>query len=186
MAEEKEIAKDSDFKETRAPVSTNLLLTLVLIVNVVVMGAIGFFQFKVHKKISETPSIQDVVKAEMKALEKAEADATGTTPDVKEQEGILFPLDPFTANLAQGDGPRRYIRLNAVLKFSKGSNEEEFKARKAQIRDSIISILNAKRPEDLLKPEGKSFLKEEIKSSINSFLVDGSAVDVYYVGLQIH
>ncbi|MCY4643365.1 MAG: flagellar basal body-associated FliL family protein [Bacteriovoracales bacterium] len=101
-------------------------------------------------------------------------------------EGILLPLDSFTANLAQGDGPRRFIRFNAVLKFTRDSLEEEFRARKPQIRDSIISILNSKRPNDLLKKEGKDYLKEEIKSSINSFLVDGKVLAVYYVGFQIN
>ncbi len=92
----------------------------------------------------------------------------------------------MTVNLAQGDGPRRFLRFNAVLKFSKDSSEEEFKARGAQIKDSIITLLNSKRPQDLLTVEGKNYLKEEIKSSINSFLVDGSVVDVYYVGFQIN
>ena len=103
-----------------------------------------------------------------------------------ETQGILFPLDGFTANLAQGDGPRRFVRLEAVLKFSQDSNEEEFKAKKPQIRDRIISLLNSKKPEDLLKVEGKTYLKEEIKSAINSFLVDGKVLDVFYVGFQIN
>ena len=76
--------------------------------------------------------------------------------------------------------------MNAVLKFSKKSKEEEFKARKPQIRDVIISTLNSKRPEDLLKVEGKSFLKEEIKNAINTFLVDGEVIDIYYVGFQVN
>ncbi len=97
-----------------------------------------------------------------------------------------MPLEPFTANLAQGEGPRRYVRLEAVLKFSKSSKEEEFKAKQPQIRDAIISILNAKRPEDLLKQEGKEFLKEEIKAAVNSFLLDGNVEDIFYVGLQIN
>jgi flagellar FliL protein len=120
------------------------------------------------------------MKSVMKDMEKE------NTGEAKQEDGILFPLDSFTANLAQGDGPRRYVRLNAVLKFSKDSNEEEFKVRKPQIRDTIISILNSKRPEDLLKVEGKNYLKEEIKAAINTFLVDGQVIDLYYVGFQIH
>ena len=85
--------------------------------------------------------------------------------------------------MCKGDS-LRYIRLNTVLKFSKESNEQEFKARKPQIRDSIIGILNSKRPEDLLKIEGKKFLKEEFKAAINSFLVDGHVIDVFYVNFS--
>lgn len=165
----------------------NPLVTLLLIVNAIGIGVIGFTQFQLSQKLNSQPSIRDVVKGEMKEFEESQAE----NPDVdiivkKKSEGILLPLQGFTANLAQGDGPQRFVRLNAVLKFDKTSKEEEFKARKPQIRDSIISILNSKRPEDLLNKEGKNYLKEEIKSSINSFLVDGRVIDIFYVGFQIN
>lgn len=164
--------------------SKNPLLTVVMILNVAVMGFVAYMQMQVHKKLSEQPSIQDIVKAEM---DKAgEAEDKGETGQAKEQIGKLFPLDTFTANLAQGDGPRRFIRLTAVLKLDNEANEEEYKARKPQIRDAVINILNAKRPQDLLKAEGKDYLKEEIKSAINTFLVNGKVMDVYYVGFQIN
>ena len=114
-------------------------------------------------------------------------DATGEqkSVDTVKKENLL-PLDSFTVNLAQGEGPRRYVRLDAVLKMSDDAKVPEFEARKPQIRDAIISILNTKRADDLLKKEGKSFLKEEIKNSINSFLVDGRVEDIYYISFQIN
>jgi flagellar FliL protein len=148
------------------------------------MAVVAYFQWTYMQQLKTQPTVQDIVKAEMKAIEGEEGSTT--TPKKIEDDGILFPLDAFTANLAQSDGPRRFVRLNAVLKFSKVSSEEEFKARKPQIRDAIISILNSKRPDDLLQTEGKSFLKEEIKSAINAFLVDGNVIDVFYVGFQIN
>lgn len=161
------------------------LLTILVLVNTVLVGAVGYFQYSMHQSISSQPQVTDLVKAEMKKFVDEQEGGAGSGM-AKEQDGILFPLDGFTANLAQGDGPRRFVRLSAVLKFSKSSSEEEFKARKPQIRDSIISTLNSKRPEDLLKLEGKNYLKEEIKSAINSFLVDGSVIDVFYVSFQIN
>jgi len=170
----------------KVPSSKNPLLTILVLVNTVMMGAIGWFQFQNHQKMAATPNIRDVVKAEMKNVNGEEGQPVEGTGQAQVDDGILFPLDGFTANLAQGDGARRFVRLNLVLKFSKNSNEEEFKRRKAQIRDSIITILNSKRPEDLLNVQGKGFLKEEIKSSINSFLIDGSVIDVFYVSFQIN
>lgn len=171
-------------KPKSPPSAKNPLLTVLVLVNTIAMVGIAFFQFQMHQKVSTEPSVQDVVSAEMKKMEDAEAKEE--TGEAVEEDGILFPLEGFTANLAQGDGPRRFVRLTAVLKFSKQSNEEEFKARKPQIRDTIISTLNSKRPEDLLKLEGKNFLKEELKSAINSFLVDGHIIDIFYVGFQIN
>ncbi|WP_372652495.1 flagellar basal body-associated protein FliL [Halobacteriovorax sp.] len=161
----------------------NPLLTIVMILQLILMGGIAYFQYMAHQKLAATESVMDVVKSDMKAGAIDESSETG---EAREEEGILFPLDNFTANLAQGDGPRRFVRLNAVLKFNRDSSEEEFKARKPQIRDTIISILNSKRAEDLLKVEGKNYLKEEIKAAINSFLVDGKVIDVFYVSFQIN
>jgi flagellar FliL protein len=175
-----------EFKEPKSgDTAKNPLLTILLVVNAILMGVIAYFQYDAHVKEANRPSIRDVIKAEMVTAEKEkeEEEATG---EAQEEDGILFPLTGFTANLAQGDGPRRFIRLQAVLKFSKNSNEEEFKARKPQIRDTIISILNSKRPDDLQKIEGKTYLKEEIKAAINTYLVDGHVIDVYYVGFQIN
>lgn len=178
---------NAEFKEEKNSSSgKNPLLTILILLNLVVLGGVGYFQWVNFEKLSKQPSIHDVVKAEMKKLIQDEEEGSNTAGKAIEEDGILFPLDGFTANLAQGDGPRRYLRLRAVLKFGKNSSEEEFKARKPQIRDTIISIINSKRPEDLLKLEGKNFLKEEVKAAINSFLVDGSVIDVYYVSFQIN
>lgn len=160
----------------------NPLLTILVVVNTVAALGVAYFQYSMHQKFATQPSVADIVKAELKKNEEIETN----TGAAQEEDGILFPLESFTANLAQGDGPRRFVRLNPVLKFSRSSSEEEFKARKPQIRDAIISTLNSKRPEDLLKLEGKNYLKEEIKAAINSFLVDGHVVDVFYVSFQIN
>lgn len=165
--------------------SKNPLLTVLLLLNTLMMGAVAYFQYESFQKISNQESIRDVIKASTKDPAQYSEDFE-STGEAKQDDGILRPLDPFTANLAQGDGPRRFIRLTAVLKFSRDSSEAEFDSRKPQIRDTIISTLNSKRPEDLLEVEGKEFLKEELKSAINSFLVDGHVVDIYYVGFQVN
>lgn len=180
VADENEVVEEKAKDEGGG--GKNPILTVLVLVNTLMMGAIAYFQFSAFDKISKQPNIQDLVKAEMKKNLEAESNDTG---EAKVKEGILFPLEGFTANLAQGDGPRRFIRLSAVLKFSKDSSEDEFKRRKPQIRDTVITTLNSKRPEDLLSVQGKSFLKEEIKAAINSFLVDGHVIDMFYVNFQV-
>lgn len=159
-------------------------VSIVLILNLVATGAIAFYQFKLIKEFRSMPSVSELIKQESQPISdeaKKEMQPVKTV-----DEGLLMPLEGFTVNLAQGDGPRRFVKLNTVLKFSKDSKKEEFEARKPQIKDTIISLLNSKRAEDLLKKEGKAYLKEEIKSAINSFLVDGQVIDVYYIGFQIN
>jgi len=177
----------------------NPLLVITLILNTVLMGAVAFLLWQNHKAASSITTVQDVLSSSQ-AEDASRAAALAASEEEKEKlkksgkeppkspdfGGKLFPLQSFSANLAQGDGPRRFIRLEPVLKFSSDAKDEELEARKPQIRDKIISILNSKRPEDLLKAEGKTYLKEEIKAAINSFLINGRAIDVYYVGFQIN
>lgn len=175
-----------DIKPGTEASSKNPLLTILMIVNIVAMGTVAFFQWRFMDMESKRPDLATLLK-EKDAPSNASDEATGEQKpaDVVKKENLL-PLDNFTVNLAQTDGPRRYVRLDAVLKMSEDAKAAEFEARKPQIRDTIISILNTKRADDLLKKEGKNFLKEEIKTSINSFLVDGRVEDIYYISFQIN
>lgn len=167
--------------------SKNPLLTLLMIVNIVAMGAVAYFQWRFMEMEAKRPDLTQLLKEKDSATATADGEAAGEQKPVEvvKKENLLS-LDSFTVNLAQGEGPRRYVRLDAVLKMSDDAKAPEFEARKPQIRDTIISILNTKRPDDLLKKEGKSYLKEEIKAAINSFLVDGSVEDIYYISFQIN
>lgn len=194
MAEDK---KNVDLDNAPAPSGKNPLLVVLVAVNTLAVCAIGFFQFQNHKKLTSVTTAADVMQQQLAAEAGhaaapkegeggGEHGAAGGAKGEAKAEGLLYPIDPFTANLAQGEGPRRYIRISLVLKFTKETKKEEVDARKPQISDTIISMLNAKKPEELLKREGKEYLKEEIRTSINNFLIDGHLEDIYYVGFQIN
>lgn len=179
MAEEIS-ATDAENSKSAVGSNKNYLVTILLLINAVVLGTVGYLQYMSSKKQQGTQTINQLVQKDM----MGEAEGTATDPNLNE-EGTLLQLNPFTANLAQGDGPRRYVRTTLVLKFDKNAKEVEFNSRKPQIRDIILGLLNTKRPEQLLKTEGKSFLKEEIKSHINTILVDGKVLDIFYISFQI-
>lgn len=204
MAEEK---KDQEETKDAAPSGKNPLLIILVLVNTIAVGAIGFFQFQNHKKLNSMPTMQDIMKQQAAMAEggaegggeggghgggekKAEGGGHGGGKEAAggevKTDGLLYPLDPFTANLSQSSGPQRFIRIGLVLKFSKETKKEEVDTRKPQINDTIISMLNAKKPEELLKKEGKDYLREEIKTSINNFMTDGQVVDIFYVNFQIN
>jgi flagellar protein FliL len=211
MAEEK---KEHEESKDAAPSGKNPLLVILVLVNTLAIAGVGFFQFQNHKKLNSLPTVADIMKQQEAGLEHgAEAAAEGgghgggekkaegghggggeggghgggaaKAEEVK-TDGILYPLDPFTANLSQGSGPQRFIRIGLVLKFNKETKKEEIDTRKPQINDTIISMLNSKKPEELLKKEGKDYLREEIKTTINNFMTDGQVVDIYYVNFQIN
>ena len=187
MAEENaegvEVAETAGDGSAKAAATSqkNPLVAILLILNMLGMGTIAFFQYKFMEMEKSRPDLSELLKQVNKNPELEEESA----PVENLNKENLVDLASFTVNLAQGDGPRRYVRLNAVLKLDAESKLSEIEARKPQIRDTIISILNSKRPEDILKQDGKHFLKEQIKSAINAFLIDAKVVDVFYVGFQI-
>lgn len=185
MADENKPAPAATAPASSSGSSKNPLLMLLMIVNIAAMGTVAFFQWRFMDMESKRPDLTQLLKEDKAAAETPEAEGEKKAEEIVKKENLLT-LDSFTVNLAQGEGPRRYVRLDAVLKMSDDAKAAEFEARKPQIRDTIISILNTKRPDDLLKKEGKSFLKEEIKASINSFLVDGRVEDIYYISFQIN
>jgi flagellar FliL protein len=200
--EGEKLAEENKKAEAEAPSAgsgKNPLLVILVVVNTLAVAGIGFFQFQNHKKLTAVTTATDVLQQQLATEaaggeEKAEGGgeagakegAAGAGKEGVKAEGLMYPIDPFTANLAQDGGPKRYIRISLVLKFNKETKKEEVDARKPQISDAIISMLNAKKPEELLKKEGKEYLKEEIKTAVNNFLVDGHLEDIFYVGFQIN
>lgn len=182
MADEENQVQDGA-KESSSGSQKNPFVVILLILNLISLATVAFFQYKFMEMEAKRPDLATLLD-QSKKVEGEVTDEEQPKEEVTKES--LFELETFTVNLAQGDGPRRYVRLNAVLKLSENTEFSEIEARKPQIRDTIINILNAKRPEDLLKREGKFNLKQEIKSAINSFLIDGTVLDVFYVGFQIN
>lgn len=181
--EEKEAAGQAD-SSGKSKSQKNPLVALLLLINTVGLGVVAFFQYQFMEMEAKRPDLGELLK---------QARSTSSDELISEDKPLetisresLVNLETFTVNLAQGDGPRRYARLNVVLKLDDDSEIAEVEARKPQIRDTIIGILNSKRPEDILKRDGKLYLKEQIKSAVNSFLIDGKVVDIFYVGFQIN
>jgi flagellar FliL protein len=184
MAEEQK-STPTDSASNSKPLTSPLVLAI-LVLNTVGLAAVAFFLFSYIKQERARPAVEDLIKEQVEASKDHGGKDELKKEETAKVDHLEVVLEPFSVNLAQGDGPRRYLRLNAVLKFSHDALKDEVEARKPQIRDAVINILNAKRPEDLLKREGKLFLKDEIKSSINSFLVKGKVEDLYYTGFQIN
>lgn len=185
------MAEEKTSKEEQSPAPKGNLSPLVIVlmfVNIAALGTIAYFQWKFMEMEAKKPSLTTLLKEmndEKKAAENNDAENEAKPVEDIQKENLMA-LDSFTVNLAQGEGPRRYVRMDAVLKLSDNAQNAEFETRKPQIRDTIISILNTKRAEDLLKKEGKNYLKDEIKAAINSYLIDGRVDDIYYVSFQIN
>jgi flagellar FliL protein len=99
--------------------------------------------------------------------------------------GSLYPFEPFVVNLADPGGSR-YLRVALQLELSaiKGL-KEEIDRRQPQIRDAIITILSAKKYDEINSAQGKMIMKQQIMRSINSLLNTGQIANVYMTDFVI-
>ncbi|MNJ99877.1 flagellar basal body-associated protein FliL [compost metagenome] len=171
MAEEKVAAVEASAPSGGSGQKPILLIALAVI-NMVVVGGVGFMLYKGKQKEASEPKLEHVIKGEADAQHK---EAT----EEKEVVGKVVPLETFIVNLAGSKG-RKVAKVNMELELKGEKATEEIEKRKAQIRDIIIIILSSKTYEEVSLREGKDNLRNEIKDTINSFLVSGKISNVFF------
>jgi flagellar FliL protein len=93
----------------------------------------------------------------------------------------MVPLDPFLINLADTDDIRflkTTIQLGMAEKLKAGFDKNSKEV--ALIRDAIISLLSSKTSDQIILPEGKENLREEIRTLINSRAIEVKVAEVYF------
>lgn len=83
------------------------------------------------------------------------------------KEGKIVALDEFLVNLADGG---TFFKCQISLGIAEGAPEKLVEEQMAAIRDTIITILTAKQPEEIGTPEGKLRLKRELVDGLNRVL----------------
>jgi len=159
MAEKDQI----DEKEVQSPEKKKkspLVFVLVILVVFVFLGGGTFFALK--NNIIAFPGGGD----------------TNTPGHIKDEPGIIIPLDTFIVNLADTD-VQRYLKVVIKLETWDPLVSEEASKRMAQLRDAIITLLTTQTYQDVSTFKGKTYLRTEITNRINSYLRTGKIEKVY-------
>lgn len=93
--------------------------------------------------------------------------------------GALYtvPLETFVVNLSGGE--RAYLRVGIAIGLSRlPARKEDVPV--AMMRDTILSILSAAKPEELAAAEGKNKLKGEILQALQDRAPQLGVEDVYF------
>lgn len=90
--------------------------------------------------------------------------------------GAFFPFENFVVNLSGG----RYVRAQIQAEFNGKDVPKKFYARMVPVRDSIITMLTSRAPDDLLSEKGKEALKTDIKDMINDLLKKEEVKKIYF------
>lgn len=138
------------------------LIMIVAIVLVLVVGGAGAALFMKKKAAAAEGGDEEGAPA---------AEATAHKVDAKHPPTFL-PLDPFVVNLADRDADR-YAQVGITLEVEGPEFAEQMKAYMPAVRNAILMILSRKTAADLLAPEGKEALAEEIaRESVRPMGVD--------------
>jgi flagellar FliL protein len=159
-----------------------ILTALNLVITLGIVGALA-----VTFKADQTPQASDI---DPNAAEHAEGDkgAEGSEEhtDVAHDYGKIITLEQFTVNLSTaGAVTPKFARVNISLEVPNEDVVRESEQKTAQIRNTVIDLFNSKTATDLSTPEGRNYLKEEIKKALNSFMISGKVKDVFFTNFAI-
>lgn len=198
MAEEDQ---ESEVEEVEESGGSKLVLILTGINLLVTLGVAGlvWFSFQAEDK---NPNVDDISledeSAHAEGGEKGDGKGGGHGGDGQagaegagghggtDIYGKMVTLDQFTINLStDGAVSPKYARVNISVEVGNEDTEVEITSKMPQVRNTIIDLFNSKRPDDLGTPEGRNFLKEEIKNALNGFLSSGKVQGIFFTNFAL-
>lgn len=133
--------------------SKKLIIIIAAVALLLVAGGGGaFFMMKKNADHAEEDGGEHA--KPVKKAEAKKADPSGPP--------TFVPLDPFVVNLADRDS-ERYAQVGITLQVDDPKMSEEMKLYMPAIRNAVLLILSHKSSEELLSPDGKTKLAEEIR-----------------------
>jgi flagellar FliL protein len=194
--EKKEAATSSSPPASGGGSKIVLIITGLNMVATLAMVAILFISFQREKKRASVEDIslktEEPAGGEKEGGEHGEAKEGGehgekAAPKKKNTDaGRMVTLDQFTVNLSTpGSVNPKFVRVNMSLQVPTEDIESEVTAKMPQVRNAVIDLINSKRPGDLGTAEGRDYLKDEIKTALNSFMVAGKVQNVFFTNFSL-
>ncbi|NBD21975.1 flagellar basal body rod protein [Aquabacterium fontiphilum] len=138
--------------------SKKLIIIIAAVLSVLLIGG-GVGAFMLMKGGHDEAAEGD--DAELADEAPARKKAAPPAPKDKGAPPTFVPLDPFIVNLADRD-VERFAQVGITLQIDNPKTAEEIKAYMPAIRNAVLLILSHKTAPELLTPEGKTKLADEI------------------------
>ncbi len=169
------MADEKDKKEENGKKSSSLVLIIVGILVVVILLIGGIVAFMLLSK-DETATATTSADGTQQPVQRKQLDDLSVGP--------IFPVDQFIVNLTS-DGGKRFLKTKLELELNDADLLTELEGKKPRIRDIIIRVLSSKTVEEISTPKGKDKLKQELITQLNSVLLDGQVVRLYFTEFVI-
>ncbi|MDA8165315.1 MAG: flagellar basal body-associated FliL family protein [Desulfobacteraceae bacterium] len=154
MAEEPEVHEGSRKK-------SKLLFFIILGVVVLLAGGGGFFAY--------TKLLASHKSAKHAAVHAAPPKIIGE----------LFSLDPFVVNLADPSG-KRYLKVQIQLEMETKEAVGRATLATPKLRDMVIMMLTSLTFDDVMTPEGKIRIRDELLQRFNQVMRPDRVVNIYF------
>lgn len=111
----------------------------------------------------------------------------------KEPGPIYTLVDPFVVNLSDSETSPHFAKVGVAMRFSKLSEamilpakgtEKAHTESDSELRDIVISTLQAHSSSELAHPEGRESVKKEIVKQVNK-KTELKIIDVYYTEFAV-
>jgi len=144
---------------------------LFIILGVLVIGGAGGGYFAYTKLTAPDPA---VIAAQEEQAKKEAMNAPGE----------MFELKPFVVNLSDPKG-KRYLKLKITLELAKDADLEKVEKTKPKMRDMVIMMLTSLTFEEVMTPEGKIRVRDELHERFNHVLRPTRVKNIYFTDFVI-
>lgn len=160
MVEEPEVQETENVPQKKK----KLVFLIVVAVAVLLLGGAGFFAYT--KMMAPPPPAAD---GHGGAEEKHAA----------APENVIYGLQPFVVNLADPKG-KRYLKVKIELEVTSKEAVGRLEKLDAKLRDSVIMLLTSLTFEDVMTPEGKLRIRDELLDRFNQTVKPERINSIYF------
>lgn len=154
MAEEKEAPENEEGAPKK---KSKLLLFAMLGVALLLLAGGGFFAYTTMLAPVEDEEPQDVA----------------------ETIGEIFTLEPFVVNLADPTG-KRYLKVQVEIELESALAVESAQRNTPRLRDNVIMLMTSLSFEEVMTPEGKIRIRDEMLERFNVVMRPDRVRNIYF------
>lgn len=140
---------------------SKLLFFIILGAGILLIGGGGFFAYT--KFLAPRPAAEENAAVQ------------------KEQQviGEIFALEPFVVNLADPKG-KRYLKVKVELELESPAAVEKATKVAPKLRDMVIMMLTSLSFEEVMTPEGKIRIRDELLERFNQIMRPDRIKNIYF------
>jgi len=167
MADEQE-AKSVE-EGAGATKKSKLMLYVILVIVVVLLAGGGFYAYTTF--LAPKPQVTQ--------------DMTVVKPEqLTDTVGEMFSMEPFVVNLADPQA-KRYLKVTISLELESPEAVERIKKVVPKLRDMVIILLTSLTFEEVMTPEGKVQIRDELLERFNQILRPDRVRNIYFTDFVV-